>query len=33
MALLGNTADLVYLQQASESVGVEDLLQRLVGSR
>ncbi len=29
MALLGDTADLEYLQQASESVGVADLLQRL----
>jgi hypothetical protein len=31
MALLGDTADLEYLQQASESVGVDDLLQRLLG--
>jgi hypothetical protein len=32
MALMGDTADLAYLQQASESVGVEDLLQRLLRS-
>lgn len=31
MALLGDTADLVYLRQAAESVGVADLLQRLFG--
>ncbi|MCA9129035.1 MAG: hypothetical protein KDB22_18235 [Planctomycetales bacterium] len=29
--LLGNSVDLVYLQQAAESVGVGDLLRRLLG--
>jgi hypothetical protein len=31
MSLQGDTLDLEYLQQASESVGVDDLLQRLLG--